>query len=302
MPVTLLALTLLAPPSYQRVAPAPAIAISVWYAAPMTVDLAMLRDHLARIRGAGFDAITTTVAWRDAHPRRGAFRLLEMDRVIAAATEAGLSVRVKVLMDARPAWDPTDEDAGAFFDYLRRRAFLHPVVLTVDAASLNETSPFERIAVGAEPDAVSPRLARLRLWTAVARGARNVGFVGTGNLLTPALLAVGETAGVVTRNQALFGPLRPRASAGDASADGGIELRILESEEAMLIVGLNHADAARNATLRFSREIPAGTWQNIEEGGAVAFVMGKDGPFLDHTFAPHDVLVLTIRKKLWWAK
>lgn len=166
MPVTLLALTLLAPPSDQRVAPAPAISISVWYAAPTTVDLAVVRENLARIRRAGFDTITTTVAWRDAHPRRGALHLLEMDRVIAAATEAGLSVRVKVLMDARPAWGPTDEDAGAFFDYLRRRAFLHPVVLTVDAAR-NETSPFERIAVG-------PSLTRFRRgWRGFACGRRS---------------------------------------------------------------------------------------------------------------------------------
>lgn len=101
----------------------------------------------------------------------------------------------------------------------------------------------------------------------------------------------------MTRNQALFGTLRPRTSAGDASADDGIELRILESEDAMVIVGLHHADAARTVTLRFSREIPAGTWQNIEAGVPVSVVPGKDGPSLVHAFAAHDVLVLTIRKQ-----
>lgn len=301
MPAALLILALLASPPEQRVGRPPAIPISVWYGAPMSLDLVVIRENLAQIRSAGFDTITTVVVWRDAHPRRGAFHLLAMDRVIAAAAEAGLTVIVKVSMDARPAWPATDEDAAAFVDYVRRRALLHPVVLTVEAMKPSEAKPFELIAVGTGPGAVSPVLARLRLWTAIAQGARSVGFVGDGNLLTPALLAVGETAGVVTRNQALFGPMRPiDPVAGYVTVSGGngaVELRILESPDATVIVGLNHADTVQKVTMTFPPGIPEGIWQNLEDGVAVNFVTGKAGPWLEHTFGPHDALVLTIRKK-----
>ncbi|HXH34362.1 MAG TPA: class A beta-lactamase, partial [Plantibacter sp.] len=228
--------------------------------------------------------------------------LLVMDRVIAAAAEAGLTVMVKASMDARPAWGPTDDDAAGFLDYLRRRALLHPVVLTVDVMTLNDAKPAELIAVGTEPGAVSPRLARLRLWTAIAQGARSVGFVGDGHLLTRALLAVGETAGVVTRNQALFGPLRPIDPAtGYVTVTGGngrVEVRILESSDALVIVGLNQSDRVQKVTMTFSPGIPDATWQSIEDGVGVNIVAGNVGPWFAHTFAPHDALVLTIRKKL----
>ena len=80
--------------------------------------------------------------------------------------------------------------------------------------------------------------------------------------------------------------------------DGTVIVRILESDDAMVIVGLNPAQAAQKVTLKFSPEIPEAIWQNIEEGVSVNFVMGTEGPFLAHAFAPRDVLVLTIRKKL----
>ncbi|HXG55996.1 MAG TPA: beta-galactosidase [Vicinamibacterales bacterium] len=302
MPVTVLILALLASPSEQRVGRPPTIPISVLYGAPMSLDLMVIREDLARIRSAGFDSITTVVSWRDAHPRRGAFHLLVMDRVIAAAAEAGLTVMVKASMDARPAWGPTDDDAAGFLDYLRRRALLHPVVLTVDVMTLNDAKPAELIAVGTEPGAVSPRLARLRLWTAIAHGTQSVGFVGDGHLLTRALLAVGETAGVVTRNQALFGPLRPIDPATGhvtvTGANGRVEVRILESPDALVIVGLNQSDRVQKVTMTFSPGIPEATWQNIEDGVGVNVVAGNVGPWFAHTFAPHDALVLTIRKKL----
>jgi hypothetical protein len=36
----------------------------------------------------------------------------------------------------------------------------------------------------------------------------------------------------------------------------------------------------------------------MEEGHSVDFVMAPNGPSLEHTFAPEDVLVLAIRTKV----
>ena len=51
-------------------------------------------------------------------------------------------------------------------------------------------------------------------------------------------------------------------------------------------------------TLTFPADLPEAIWQNMEAGNAVNFVMGATGPYYQHTFSPHDALVLAIRKKL----
>ena len=74
-------------------------------------------------------------------------------------------------------------------------------------------------------------------------------------------------------------------------------MRLLESAEALMIIGLNEAPAPRTVTIRFAADIPEAIWQNLETGTSVSFVMGKDGPFLEYTFGPRDALVLMIRKR-----
>lgn len=76
----------------------------------------------------------------------------------------------------------------------------------------------------------------------------------------------------------------------------GIEGRVLESRDVMLLIAINHADTPQQATLTF----PAGTrqefWQNMETGDMVTLSADAAAPSLTHTFAPRDVLVLMIRK------
>jgi hypothetical protein len=298
----LLALALLTVPPVQRVAPDPAFPVGVWYVPATLADPDVLRKDFEGIRRAGFDSITTPVIWKDVEPRHGTYSFLPLERAIAAAGAAGLKVRVKVITDKHPDWASTAEATTDFLDYIRRRLILQPAVLTVEASTSFEDLPHERIRIGAGIGAVTLAEARYRMWSALAEGRRGVSFDDGANGASVERLAVGEFAAVITRNQALFGPLRPRApSTSDAAVEGGdgsVLVRILESPDAMVIVALNPASVPQKVTLRFSPEIPEAIWQNIEEGVAVNFVMGKDGPFFAHQFAPRDVLVLTIRKKL----
>ena len=300
--MVLLALALLTLPPVQRVAPDPAVPIGVWYVPSPSAEPDVLLQDFEVIRQAGFDSITTPVIWKDVEPRRGAYSLLAIERAIAAAGGARLKVRVKVITDKHPDWASTAEAATEFLDYVRRRLILQAAVFSVEASSSIENLPHERIRIGPGAGAVSLTEARFRMWSALAEGYRGVSFDDGANGASVERIAVGELAGVVTRNQALFGPLRLRApSAATAVVEGGdgtVVVRILESADAMVIIGLNPANKVQKVTLKFSPEIPEAIWQNIEEGVAVNFVMGKDGPFLAHVFSARDVLVLTIRKKL----
>lgn len=292
MPLLILSLLLL--PQPQRVVRVEQVPVGVWYVPPDAAAIEMFRADFEAIRRAGFDSITTPVIWKNVEPKRGAFSFLGTERLIAAAGAAGLRVRVKVMTDLPPAWVSSTDAALEFLDYARRRMLLHAAVISVDAARSSDTQ--DRIEVGTGANAFAQ--ARLRMWTAIAQGQRAVTFDDGANGRSGAARALGELAGVITRNQALFGPLRPRQGAAQASVEGGrgVEVRILESTEAIVIVAFNPAAEVRKVTLRFPPDVPEAIWQNIEEGVSVNFVMDKDGPFHAHTFAPHDVLVLTIRK------
>lgn len=139
------------------------------------------------------------------------------------------------------------------------------------------------------------------MWSQIARGARRVAFAGSATTWSPDVLALGETAGVITRNEALFAPLRPREGGvlGISSTGGGpgVEVRLLESDEALMIVGLNYAATPKTVTISFAADIPEAMWQNLETGTAISFVMGKTGPSLEYAFGPRDALVLMIRKR-----
>ena len=138
-------------------------------------------------------------------------------------------------------------------------------------------------------------------WAAVARGAQAVTFLDVEGGAGPAVLSLGETIGIVTRNQALFVPLRARKGGirGVTGASGApVEVTLLESADALVIVGINYAPSVQKVTINFEPEIPEAIWQNLETSTSVNFVMGRGGPFLEHTFSPRDTLVLMIRKKL----
>lgn len=284
----------------------PFVGVGIWYAgadvlppASPSVNVEALKDDLSMIRRAGFNVITAWISWRDAEPQRGSRSLAGLERLAAAAGAADLKVAVVAYTTPAPEWAASEPDAaGRFIDYLSKRMSLQPAVLGVARAAAADEPVRGRINVspGTAP------VARLAMWSEIARGGRFISFAGTDHPLSGAVLSLGETAGVVTRNQALFAPLRPRSggvvavTGGEASAP--VDVRLLESKDAIVIVGLNHAPVPRKATITFSPDIPEAIWQNLETGTAVSFVMGKSGPVLEHTFAPRDALVLMIRRKL----
>ena len=139
----------------------------------------------------------------------------------------------------------------------------------------------------------------MAVWKAYVGGARRMAL-DAGGKLSPDLLAVGETAAVITRNEALFAPLavRTRDNAVRIDPAGAIVCHILESPDAIVVIALHDGARTTRAKLTFPTDIPEAIWQNMEAGNAVNFVMGPDGPFYEHTFSPQDVLVLAIRKRL----
>jgi hypothetical protein len=305
MPVLLLLASclLLAP---QRLEIETPISIGVWYAGPRAQppstaagDLEIVQLDLAAIRRVGFNSITTWVEWRQSEPKRGAYALAAAERLIAAAGQADLRVDVQVFADAAPAWSSAvAADRQRFLDYASRRLRLSANVMSVaPAESANETPRSIRVGKGART-AVD---ARLEFWAAIAQGVRRVMFVDTEGGGGPASLSLGETAGIVTRNQALFAPLRPREGGvrGVAGASGApVDVKLLESPDALMIIALNYAPAPQKVTIDFTADIPEAIWQNLETGASVNFVIGRNGPFLEHVFAPRDTLVLMIRKTL----
>lgn len=292
--VALLALAV----SQRLPSPEPFAEVGVWYAGPgarppdtATDDVQALRVDLERIRRAGFNTVVTWVRWREAEPSKGTYALGGTERLIAAAAAADLRVAVVVLPEA-PEW-AAGATARPFLDYATRRLSLNPAVLRVVADS--EDVQASRIEVAASAPA-----ARVAFWAALARGGTSLSFISADGDLRR-VLPLGETAGIVTRNPALFAPLKPRETGVASVSSGGgapIEVKLMESSQAILIVGVNYAAAARTATINFAPDIPEAIWQNLETGTSVNFVMTAKGPVLEHVFGPRDALVLMIRKTL----
>lgn len=157
-------------------------------------------------------------------------------------------------------------------------------------------SGIELVPVGSAADV------RAKAWQALARGAAGIVFDGWRALQADAdaLAAAAQFADIITRNQALFAPLKPRVVRGDvviARSAGDIDARFLESPAAMMLIAVNVGDRERTVTMTFGPAMPEAIWQNLESGAAVNFVAGPQGPTYTRTFAPHDVLVLMIKKQ-----
>jgi hypothetical protein len=141
-------------------------------------------------------------------------------------------------------------------------------------------------------------------WTLFARGSRGVIFDNWAGLLqnAAALVEASAFAETITRNMALYAPLRPveQTGARAIALTGGqdsVDARWLESPEALLLVAVNHGAESRQVTFTFPPEVPEAVWQNMLSGGSVNFVAGPTGPYYEHTLPAHDVLVLMIRKR-----
>lgn len=87
----------------------------------------------------------------------------------------------------------------------------------------------------------------------------------------------------------------------DVRLEGGsgfVETRWLESAENLMLIAINHAESPHKVTMTFTPATPEAIWVNMETGANVNFVAGPEGPTYTRTFAPRDVLVLMIRKRL----
>ena len=291
----------------------PLVVISVWYNGPRTkppqalkasVPDDVLRADLTAIRSAGYNGITTWISWRDGEPRRGILDVDQLDRLTSLAVETGLHVQIDVYTADEPAWktDGTNALAGAFFQRVRDHYSSRRGVEVGYAGSAGSPTQRQiRIEPRFEDDesrSLAPQ-ARLQLWSMIADGHKRIGFIDEKGLFTNDMRRAGEAAGVITRNQDLFGPVQPRTQNNKVAVEnGGIVTRILESPDAIVIVALNHDERARRRKLTFPPDLPEAIWQNMIDGNAVNFVMGPNGPFYEHRFEGYETLVLAIRKKL----
>lgn len=167
------------------------------------------------------------------------------------------------------------------------------VVLPVD-------TPPARVAVGFESSAAEVSAAA---WSAVGRAAGGVVFADWQTLVAnpDALAAASQFAEDITRNMALYAPLRPVAARegrrqvrmGDGPA--GVRVALLESASALVLIAVNASEDEADVMMSFSPDVPEAIWQNMLRGGAVSFVASPDGPIYERTFAPREVLVLAIR-------
>ena len=139
---------------------------------------------------------------------------------------------------------------------------------------------------------------RRSAWMAIGRGLRGVLFSWSGLRQTPDALAAAATfADNVTRNAALFAPLQSTTREIKLDVSPSIVFaRFAESADALVLVAANLTDATQTVTMTFATDVPEAIWQNMETGGSVHFVTGREGPAYNHTFPPADVVVLMIRK------
>lgn len=157
------------------------------------------------------------------------------------------------------------------------------------------------IPAGVEADEIT-----LRAWSALGRGRRIILFDDWAALgrRPAALSAAAAFAEAVTRNAGLYAPLRPRVTRRGAppirvTGDGrSIEVHVLESSSAIVIVAVNTARAARKATITFPPDMPEAIWQNLATGATVHFVTGAEGPAYTRWFGGHEVLVLMINTRV----
>lgn len=141
---------------------------------------------------------------------------------------------------------------------------------------------------------------RREAWMLIGRGYPGVIFDGWTTLQRnpAAFRAAAAFADVVTRNAALFAPLRP--SGREVRVDvpsTALFARFVESFDVMVLVAANLTHSAQRVTFAFTSDTPEAIWQNMETGAAVNFVVGPDGPTYSRTFPPDDVMVLMIRKR-----
>lgn len=260
-------------------------------------DVEVLRRDLGRIRQSGYNSIVTWIPWPEAERQKGTVSIDGATTLIAVAAALDLQVIVRVLTSPAPAWAKGDAAAATrFVDSIRSRLNGMPGVAGIEVNASRDVADIDLIT---GPSGFARN--RLAFWTAIARGEKRVSFTDPAGGAGSDLIAFGETAGVVSRNEALFAPLKPREKGiREVSGGGGapVEVRLLESRDGLMIIALNRAPAPHKVRITFDADIPEAIWQNMETGATVNLVMTEAGPVLETTFAAHDAIVLTTSRKL----
>jgi hypothetical protein len=104
-----------------------------------------------------------------------------------------------------------------------------------------------------------------------------------------------KTTGDLLRALVALGGVEPSVRIDGAA--GQVEARLLESDDAQVLIALNHDSSPHDVTLSFGRDIPTAEWLNLETGNVFQFLAGAGGSALKHHFAPRDALVLVIGKR-----
>jgi hypothetical protein len=253
-----------------------------------------------------------------AHSVIGALGVSLIGAAVPVAMRQALADFVPVGVRYRPVADAKTRQHD--LEEMRRLRF-NVVSLVQSGAGHGGLSFIDRVLAGAPyprvpafagdtpahiPIARDPAELTLRAWAALARGARVVIFDDWAALRgnPGALTAAAEFAEAVTRNARLYAALRPRPvnrRVPDVRIMGGgndVEARVLESSEALVLVALNSGSVPHTVTMTFSTELPEAIWQNMMTGSTLSFVTRKEGPTYTRTFAPKEVLVLMINKRL----
>jgi beta-galactosidase len=116
--VTIAAFALLLAAAPLAQAPAPPrdgfFPVAVWYSggkarAPMLSEIGptsegQWRDDLRTIKSLGFNTVRTWVEWSAGEPRRGEYRLENLELMLRLAEQEGLRVIVQVYVDSAPEW------------------------------------------------------------------------------------------------------------------------------------------------------------------------------------------------------
>jgi len=293
----------------------PFVPVGVTYAAWPTNEREQTVRDLQSLRAEGFNTIGARINWTDTPARLEAFESL-----IDLAADADLKVVVQV--DTSTVCPDRPDVRAAFVTFveaLTTRVARHAGFYAVDVTSSSRppagcgvaandyyaalladaTSVRDARSVITDQwlfeTSIDPAVVRLDAWTALSRGARGFMFAARSE-------ASAAFARVVTRNPALFAPLRLRRElTPEVRVDGGsgtVDATFLESADVLMLIGLNHSANVVRVTMSFTPDTQEAIWQNMETGTSVNFVAGADGPSYTHTFAARDALVLMIRKSI----
>jgi hypothetical protein len=294
----------------------PFVPVGVMYSASATATRQHTLRDLQSIRADGFNAIGTRVNWTDA-PRR--VELDAFETLLDLAADADLKVVTQIDTSAVCPDRPDIRAAMVtLVEAVTARAARHSAFYALDVTSsprpmscrLSANDSYATLLADATSardvrsvitdqwwfeNSTESAVVRLNAWAAVSHGAR-------GFMFATRTEAGAAFARVVTRNTALFAPLRLRRGlTPDVRIDGGsgdVDATFLESADVLVLIGLNHGATPARVTMSFTPDTQEAIWQNMETGATVNFVGGANGPTYTHTFAAYETMVLMIRTSI----